>query len=200
LGLAFGIAEDRSVVIKKVVAHPVWSSVIAGAILAALGAVGTHLAGWWPSVQVWLVSAAQRGWHFLTTSHALPGWILVLLGAAAAFGLYVLVEVLRPRTAKPDWRDYRQDTIFDMVWRWGYAGDRISNLCSFCPRCDTQVYLRGDHPSDFHPHRTVFHCDHCDTRITVNGGYIDVGDKVAREIQRRLRSGEWRAAVTPGRQ
>src|SRR5690606_21766528 len=62
-------------VLKKAWTDPVWSAVIAGAILAVLGAALTYFAGWWPAISGFFAGLAPLA----AGSTTVPNWLLALL-------------------------------------------------------------------------------------------------------------------------
>ncbi len=130
-----GVSEDCPTVLKKIWADPVWSKVIATAILTVAATVTTYLVGWWPNIAT---NASKIGF-LAAASTPVPNWLLVPICLLAAFGVFVPLAILYRHIAGPDWHDYQQDTFFGIVWRWRYARDTIITPVAFCPRCDTQM-------------------------------------------------------------
>jgi hypothetical protein len=60
----------------------------------------------------------------------------------------------------------------------------------FCPQCDLQLH-------SIRPYMSVpLFCDNCQKEYTIMGrDYHDTENYIAREIQRRIRSGEWKERI-----
>jgi hypothetical protein len=78
------------------------------------------------------------------------------------------------------------------------TGD-IWNLVSFCPTCDLQLvysegYLGGYRAAGT---TTKLLCENCKTQVMeADGNYKQLEAKVQREIERRIRTGEYRESLT----
>jgi hypothetical protein len=182
---------------KKIWHDPVWSKVIATAIVAVLGWL-TYRLNWWPG---WMTQRLARLWTYLLSPSIVPHWILFLLILVAAPS-FIIVGVLIwtslfPKTVRqnetPDWTSYRTDSFDGLRWRWRYLEKgRIDSLYSFCPVCDYQVF--PDSTSRF-ADRIGFQCESCGKNLgTHQGSYAHLESKVTRLIQQKLRTESW-----PGR-
>jgi hypothetical protein len=174
--------------LRKAWNDPVWSKVIAGAILAATGTLLAYVLGWWPGI---LRVAEQR--------HALPSWLLVLL-TLAALPTPVLIcaalwyRVFPPPPQNPSWFAYTTDVLLGIRWRWRYsASGNIFDLASYCPACDFQIYAKRADAFRAAP-RIAFSCECCGSHIAdFDGLPEELENKTTRLIQKNLRSGEWNA-------
>jgi hypothetical protein len=184
-------------VLKKVGVDPVWSKVIANAIWYAGAAVVTavvtavivYFGGWWPYIAEWrshLATIASEIGLIVADSTIVPNWLFIPICLLAAIGAVHLGKALY-RGVKPDWRDYRQDTFFGIVWRWGYEGGNLLIPIPFCPHCDTQMDQGRDSHYTPQRNRTVYHCSHCDNRIPVNHSHDAILKKVILQIGRKIR-------------
>ena len=93
---------------------------------------------------------------------------------------------------------YIEDVIYDLKWRWSWVDNQITNLWCFCPKCDAELVY--DDSVCFNPalnHFTDFNCENCRKRVgRVPGGNKDFTlGKISREIDRRIRTGEFRKAL-----
>jgi hypothetical protein len=177
-------------VLKRIWRDSVWSEVIAAAIVAMGAFFYTYFVGWWPYfVEWWAYRAtiASEVGSIAVSLTPVPNWLLVPICLSAAFGVFVLLAVLYRGITGPDWHDYRQDTFFGIVWRWDYARDNIIPPIAFCPSCDTQMSPGPDPRNPHHPNRIVYHCGHCDNRITINDSHINTLNKVVLQIDRKIR-------------
>ena len=179
--------------LKSLWKDPVWSAVIAAAVVAAAGAVGTYLLDLWPA----MAAAAGRAWQFLFATTEVSNWILILLGLGLIPAVLLVAVVIwdfvsRKPTMAPSWTNYKEDVFFGLKWRWQYVGGRIDRLVSFCPHCDYQVYSHN--ASGFHAvDRIGFDCDSCRRHLCqIDESQRSLESKVERFIQQKLRNETWR--------
>jgi len=190
--------------VAEKVSHAVRNSV-AGAIAA------TIVSALIPAVRDWAWSGLQAVgagfgycWALLVSVYPIPGW-LILIGIAFAVPV-LLSGIRRMRGPKePSWDDaYCEDRMHSVVWRWQYAGRRIVNVHPYCPTCDAHLVFEElyDEEAMRWPrtiNRTAFHCEHCGgIRTTIEGDRDYVLAKVEREIDRRIRTGEWKQQIPAG--
>ncbi len=159
-----------------------------------------------PAVRDWAVtvfaavwSALSQGWTLIVNSYPVPGWLILvalLLACRAAYGLYKRAQRPSPIT----WQNsYIEDRMHSVVWRWRYVGGSIDDLLAFCPQCDAQLVYEERGPDirrrlwDDRPNTTILHCETCSVpRATLEGDHRYAWARVEREIQRRIRTGDWR--------
>jgi len=184
--------------LKRVWTDPVWSKVIAGVILAVGAAVGTYLLDWWPSIG----NGLKKGYEFAGLSTAVRNWllgvlILLALPAVLLAGVAIWMRVFPSQDGGSDWRFYTSDTFFGLRWRWRYLSDGgIHDVCTFCPRCDYQVYAANVSPYQV-VDRIGFRCDSCGGQLAeFDESVRSLEDKVTRFIQQKLRNGTW---IVPNR-
>ena len=177
---------------KSLWKDPVWSTVIAAGVIAAAGALGTYLLGFWPTI----ASFGRHIWHLVTASTEVPNWLLVLLGLAIIPTLLLLAVAVWTSFAKSDsgqatWGRYTSDTFFNLRWRWRYTAGRIDALNTFCPHCDYQVFpydASGFTGID----RIGFKCDSCSRSLgEFDESIRSLTSKVERFVQQKIRSGSW---------
>lgn len=175
--------------LKRFWADPVWSKVIATAVIA-LGIGGsTYLFDWWPSIREIL----ERVWRYSFETVAVWNWIaalsiLYMIGATS-----VLLYLLLPRSSEPfeHLRDYRMDNFDGVEWRWSYdMAGKVVKLHSCCPDCKYEITAEA--PITWGAASlSVFVCEHCGRRAEVHVAQNALYDVVIRLIHRQLRSGEW---------
>ena len=171
---------------------PVWSKVIASAIVGAAVIAGTYFLNWWPNIG----AAAGQATAFLGDSSSLPNWALGLLAVATLPTLFIagilVWDYFQPKTSlKRDWRLYVEDTFFGLHWRWKYVSGNISDLHTFCPHCDFQVFHQ-DTSTYGVPRRIQYDCDSCHRHLgSLTDSYIAVESKVERFIHQKLRNESW---------
>jgi len=101
----------------------------------------------------------------------------------------------------PEFYAYNKDQFFNAVWRWSYGGNGLpTDAASFCPNCDMQLMYHEDHGA----YRaagltnTILFCDRCNERITdVEGDYDHLERRVLREIERKVRTNEYKRNWQP---
>lgn len=139
-------------------------------------------------------------WHLLTARVGVPVWLLSLLFITLAL-LFYLVGRNALRGLVLPFLAYREDVIFGIRWRWNYAGNQISGLRCYCPKCDTLLlYENGLEYSigERFISNTIFTCEHCRWHSEkMPGKEEEVEDRVRRQIERKARSGEWKKQLEP---
>jgi hypothetical protein len=79
-----------------------------------------------------------------------------------------------------------------MVWRWRYSevGSGLDSLWCFCPNDETQLVYVEDYD------RVWFECETCRKRFgPLSGDKDHVLSMVKRQIDRKIRTGEWTAEL-----
>jgi hypothetical protein len=104
-----------------------------------------------------------------------------------------MFAALRQKDMKhQNWRDYNQDDIYGMRWRWRYGAYNadIDTIWCFCPGDYTElVYLDGYS-------EVSFRCETCGRKFgPFNGDRHHVIGMAERQIRRKLRTNEWKAVV-----
>ncbi len=128
------------------------------------------------------------GWLVMDVS--LTGWQFSLLVLAALAGPVWLGTTVARRLAAA-WRGYRMDEFLGIRWRWRYRGDMPTAIDAFCPADDTQLiyhYSQSDN-------EVLFRCETCNREygsFAGDAGYVR--GIVRRQIERKLRTGEWQEA------
>lgn len=181
--------------IKKVWNDPVWSKVIATAIVAVVGVVASFAWGWWPPIGRTIAQA----YDYLGSSTEVSNWLILVLALLALFAvafISVLVWIrFAPTTADaPTWKDYTKDEFFGLKWRWRYrADDTIGDICTFCPICDFQVFPRPARPYPNNQGSSItYDCDGCGEHLAdVAEDPNALENKVERSIQQKIRAGTW---------
>ena len=159
--------------------------VVAGSlIISALSAVSPPFWGAVKKVLGWL-------WAYLSPPVVVSGWLLILLAIGSATGLVLAIALLAEWLREPDPARYKEDVFEGLKWRWELECDAsgsaaaILNLRPYCPVDDTA--LVWDKLAD----DLVLHCETCQKghqfRRTT---YSALKEKVGRQINRRIRSGE----------
>lgn len=127
----------------------------------------------------------------------IPLWFLYLIV------LFLLIELLI-ELSRVDMRyteqkgqekspiTYKSDKFFDVVWRWKLDSNFYPfSITTFCPSCDMQLY-----PENLGFGRIIFHCDKCNYKgFPLELDEVRLEDWVSREIQRKIRTGEWKQII-----
>lgn len=139
----------------------------------------------------WVMSLATAIWAYLTSRLNVPWWGLLVLIALALPTIWRIAKGFLPkRNEGPKVQDYRSDFFFGAKCRWEYKWDNIPmNISSFCPICSTRlVFIRN-----IFRHDTTLRCETCSRDIaTLDGEPEYVVGMIARQIERRINTGEWR--------
>lgn len=177
--------------------HPIWSKVAASVITAAILYGATFIPGLYGAV--WNGIRAASKW--LIASTLVANWLLIPLSILAIATIVgIAARFCRPsesHTAATE-EDYNEDRFWDVVWRWRYGHNGIYQVVSFCPMCDMQIYAKQEYGDMIYnkPDGSRFECDHCRQFKTVIPVHIsNLENTVIRQIQRKLRTGEWLAVV-----
>jgi hypothetical protein len=172
--------------IKTAWNDPVWSKVIATAIIAGAGVGISIWLDWWPAII-----------RFAGSSTSVPNSLLALLVlcGVAVLGLVAIAAraFLVNGDDPSDPSNYTEDLAMGLRWRWRNADSGMWDLHSFCSVCDFQLFPRDVSAYLAAPEFEYF-CEHCgfrSQRFTMPPGEIE--SLVRRHVQRKLRSGEWRA-------
>ncbi len=172
------------------------AGVITGIILAVLSYFSQAL---WPHIRRSLVWFCDAVWSWLSSGHSIYGWLLVIFILCTAICGFVLVAALFFRVSPNNWRSYRRDIFFGIVWRWEYHGERIGNPLPYCIHCDTELIPNEDcNPDRSGIQRlTRYICDHCHVTVQeLDESFRQTQDKVVRQIDRKLRSDEWKKTLS----
>lgn len=180
-------------IFKKLWHDPVWSKVIAGAILALGATVATYFLNWWPTIGGFANSLIA----FTLASTPTPIWLLLVLALLALpmlifIGALVWQSVFPSKAHSPSWQNYTTDIFFGLRWRWKYGtGAQIYDAHTFCPHCDFQVYAKDISSYRFIDH-IAFHCDSCSRHLgEFHESFNSLENKVKRFVQQKLRNRTW---------
>lgn len=174
------------------------TAVLGFIVIAALTNVWLH---WILPLYNLVVHQLTTALGWITSSHLIPGWLLVLLAVAFPVARWIkgkVADFQKPSPPpEPDWREFRQFKYLGLVWRWEYNNDaRIFNLCSFCPTSGCDMQIAGSNSIGMYNIVTRYHCHRCNCTQDIDGCSSDIETKTTLEIQRLFRTGEWRKAMT----
>lgn len=172
------------------------TNVIGGVLTAAVLSIAGAVWAFVPSAWKWFTDLLTSVWAHLTSPAIVPTWWLYILYAVGAGALLVVALIVRESFKKtgPMFTDYTEDRFFGAVWRWRYAHGGPTGTWAFCPGCDTVlVYSYQRNYGDL---MTTLHCETCHRDIaTEPGDRDDLVGKVHRQIDRKVRTGEWKNYV-----
>lgn len=168
-----------------------------------LGAAGLALGAEVP--RTWLLDGLRAAGAHLGRSTALPNWSVYLLSACAVACAWQARRLggvgggggggggtMRPaRTAKPTPSAYLGDRILGVQWAWQWdEQQRPKHLWAACPTCATRLVSFTTKPPE--ERRTKMFCEHCRATLIDEPGDRDyLHARIARQIERKLRTGEW---------
>lgn len=175
--------------IKKVWSDPVWSSVIAAAIIAS----ASYFAGFWPHIWQFIKAIPS----LLARPVVIPVWALLVAIPALVF-IVPLVRSLRTNRG-PQFLGYVKDRILDIDWHWRWSAPHIYNshyqiqdLTPRCPDCKAVLEI-----NDYRGELVICVNENCSwqwKRQFRHGSRIghssELDSKVRNEIDRRIYSGE----------
>ena len=164
--------------------HMIRGKVVPSLITAAiLSFVATVIPGGWN----WVFAKCHAAWFWFFSSATIPIWLLILLSALSLVALAFVAYAVAHKAANHAAQCYAQDTIFGIRWRWHCGHHGISDLASFCPRCDLQVNARQASPFNAID-AVVYHCDDCHADLhRFDVGQEEVEGLVMRKIQQKIR-------------
>lgn len=176
--------------------NSVIATVIASALLWLIPSARSGLSAAWNHSQ----DAAGWAWRWLLAAHPTSGWLLLLLGGLGTVGaVFICVRIVQrfEGETEPEFTSYLEDHIYGATWRWQWMGNRVKALHGFCPTCDAQLVYseQGGYLDSRNETATVFICERCDRKAVarvVGGGLDYARGAVMREIERRVRTGDYR--------
>lgn len=180
-------------------------STIRGIIITAITGTITALliagATWFfPVLGAMLKSAAFVVWEYLSETTTLPRGVSLLLGIGGfLFVLQAMQRFLRVNFRERGYLEYRRDEVFGIVWRWAYRNGLVDDITPYCPSDDTMLIHAEQHQEPYGPFAPTveYRCETCGRSFgpfPENDGWTR--GKVARQIDRRIRTGEWRKPQT----
>ena len=178
------------------------NSSMSGAVWGAIaGSVATVVAGavlgWVPGAWAWLGGVVGAAWGHLVARSYVPNWLMYAALATLAWRALA--------SASSHWRmrdsnhqRFKQLTMLGGVWRWEYISGAPTNLRVYCPRCDGALVYSEEWEYETSLRRKIvqWHCERCNTNCVRHAGTRDyLNDRIYREVDRLLRTGDWRRHV-----
>ncbi len=158
------------------------------------------------SVSFFLESILDFIWHILTLIYeylidpiAVPG---IFIYAGILIVIFYMIRLLKRSDAKketsnltngPDFLKYNEDMFLGVKWRWKYDNmNTLDRVASFCPVCDMQLICNTTYDGI----RSDLKCERCNRiHYSHNGDYDDIESRVEMEIERNLRTGDWKKRI-----
>ncbi|WP_417442623.1 hypothetical protein [Idiomarina abyssalis] len=188
---------------KEVWKDPVWSSVIAGVILTVILSVGQYFFGLLGYISI----GAGWVWSTFNTKIPIPLWLLIIGIPVLLLLVPVITKLLLDK--EPNFTKYTCDHILgiDYSWKWNppnkfRAEYRFDELTPRCPTCKSVlniddydgrlVFCINDSCKWQWPlasQRYAFH--HPAHRSDAIDHSSKVNERVMKEIDRKLHTGEW---------
>lgn len=173
------------------------NQIIAGVAVLAIAGLASWFFGFLSIPITYIGGIIRRGVSFFGDTVLMPRWfyyLLVLFGLAL-LGLALLTRI-KEREEDISFRKYQRDTFFGVVWRWSYSssGDFYGDsLAPYCPSDDT---LLVNKPHSFDYENAELFCETCRKDFTPREGELEeLKGKVIRQIDCKLRTGEWQKVV-----
>ena len=146
-------------------------------------------------------------WNWIFDSHAVPGWLIIILSVISVWCVVRVVMDLLSTLSKslpalprePRWTDFREFEFKGVLWRWDYyPSGEIGGLVSFCPEPDCRLQTNGEERFyGTYNQTTEYKCDRCGNKKEVEGTKRSIDNLVRREIGRLIDLGEWKKYVKP---
>ncbi len=183
---------------KHQVRNGIIIGVVTGLILLALGNFIFPFLG---KLLWWSISLIGKTWTFLIGPCTIPTGVFILLVILSCLFLFRFCRAIRARLFPSDspYSLYTEDEFHGVLWRWDYASDdSIAGLACYCTVCESALTY-SENTSDIldvvdrvRPN-TSFYCPHCGvTKLILGGRKRDVLTLIRLEIDRRIRTGEWK--------
>ncbi len=167
------------------------SQVIAGLILAAILGAASFI----PGAFKWILEIAADFYAHLRATSGLPNWSFYALALMSIHNVvYWIAHITKQRG--PSVGAYKCDNFLGIKWRWSYFSGQITNLWAYCPQCDTMLVYE-EVGSLYDPDRkTLLYCETCGcNRLDHQGDEDYLVQKIRRQIDRKIRTGEWADVV-----
>ena len=167
------------------------SQVIAGLVVAVIiGAVSFV-----PGAFKWALEVVSIFWNHLFGVSALRNWSLYVL-ALMSLNTIIYWAVLVFKTKGPNIAAYKQDSFLGLKWRWSYVSGSPVNAWAFCPHCDTMLVYSVNGSFYDADRTTVLSCETCGQEMLHHKGDKEyLVEKIHRQIDRKIRTGEWELIV-----
>ncbi len=167
------------------------SQVVSGLLVAAVIGVFSFV----PDAFKYVVAVLSGLWIHLLDTSSFPNWSVYLL---VLMGIHTLVYwiIRATKSKKPNIKSYSHDSFLGVKWRWSYISGRPFGAWAYCPTCDTQL-VYSNVGGMFDPEqKTVLTCETCSCDMLHHEGDKDyLVEKIHRQVERKIRTGEWHQSV-----
>ena len=125
---------------------------------------------------------------------------MLLIISVLALITIIKILLLFTNNKKEEYTKYVEDSIYDAKWRWKWRKDEIINIECYCPKCDSLLVYDDSscHTKYTELVKTDFICENCKSQIvtSIHGGNKKYAmNTIKREIQRRIRTEEYKTAI-----
>ncbi|MFO7679549.1 MAG: hypothetical protein R6X34_05810 [Chloroflexota bacterium] len=137
--------------------------------------------------------------NILTTWYPLPGWAWLVILPLILIGLVSIYRNIRGEVERPDHEFYTEDYINNVVWRWEWWNNGITDLKSYCPRCDAQLIIYVTEDRRTFEHISNLYCENCKKilmEIDVGNDQFYLVSAIKREIDRRVRTNLYKQSAS----
>jgi len=133
---------------------------------------------------------------YLGTTTDVYVWGVFLVGVIdVLLLLYALKRIIldwQEKSRKNSPLAYTEDRFYGVLWRWNMSGvcNPVDPL-AFCPRCDMQFSPDPRYTGTLTP----LCCRQCGYTLTIPIEPLKVNENIVCQVQRKIRTGEWKQAV-----
>jgi hypothetical protein len=125
---------------------------------------------------------------------------MLLIISVLALITIIKILLLFTKSTKAEYTKYVEDSIYNAKWRWKWTKDEIINIECYCPKCDSLLVYDDSscHTKYTELVKTDFICENCKSQIvtSIHGGNKKYAmNTIKREIQRRIRTEEYKTAI-----
>jgi hypothetical protein len=189
------VAEERKPISREIL--------VGVAIGVLIGWVSGFFRWLWHVIVATVMALAtlwqESVWPALSAPITLPVWVGLLLALLAVWGASRwLVPFIMARRKPAPRRDYFQDNQLGVVWRWDYGafgdGPSFSTFKAYCPNCDSEMVR--EYSFSYDDEFSLMRCQNCGAGSSnVRGNYDALVGRVHREVERKIRTGDWLKVV-----
>lgn len=89
---------------------------------------------------------------------------LVIAAPIFLFFILLFLIFLAIKLLEPKYRLYKQDTFYNLIWKWKWKGEEIIDLWCYCPTCNSMLYVDDENckaTSNLGEKITFFVCKDC---------------------------------------
>ena len=177
--------------------HPYRTGIITSIVAAII----------WSFIPGWSWTFHAIGSAFAVFTWRIPLWLIILFIGSAAILIIIRRRLSKdglgafPDEETPEFFDYTEDRFYGVIWRWSYNGiNNPVDPVSFCPSCDMQLVVHESHGPYLAAGIVVTYlfCERCEVeKAETEGKYRQLVGRIIREVERKIRSGEYRTFLTP---